>query len=261
MRVVASVLWFVGCASESTEPPEPPAPDTSGVACGVELPGPPMDAVIESAPDYAERLDAVDLSGLPATIDLSHESDFTQAVVGYMLNQKNVRRLDRDALLERPMGRAVLAAVAQTDEETGTLDFVLLREGLHAFYACDRGYPATIEGFNHLYGDYTTWPKHRIRESVPKDKDRIIYVRPDGDAYAAETMAGGNVREVEIVLRGQRDDGALDFLAYTTEGELTDRSTFAMGPTGRVTSSSPYTCLACHLDGEKMTFTEVHPEM
>jgi hypothetical protein len=257
----ALLLALVACSAPPTETPVPTV-STAGVTCEENLGGPEMDAVVESEGGYRRRLDELDLAGLPATLDLSAEDPFVRSVVAYMLDRPWQDTWERDELLTLEMGRAVLGAVAKADPTTGELDFAFLRQGLHTFYACDRGYPATLAGFSARFGDYTTWERTVLRESIPKAHRRALYRAPEGGLWVAETLVkDGVVREVEIVLAGQRDDGNLDFVAYAEDGSLTNRSTFAMGPTGKVTSSSPYTCMACHVDPDAWTYDVVAPEM
>ena len=60
----------------------------------------------------------------------------------------------------------------------------------------------------------------------------------------------GVVRETELVWRGRRRDGALDFLVYDEAGRLRDGSTFVTSAGPEAPAAAPYACLACHRDRE-----------
>ena len=101
-----------------------------------------VTTAVEAQPGYDELLEALDVTALPETIDLSGLSTITRSIVAYMLE------IDLDALPDtmprdeiaaiEPMGRAVLLADG---------DLVLLRRGLHRFYQCARAFPLRLEDF------------------------------------------------------------------------------------------------------------------
>jgi hypothetical protein len=67
------------------------------------------------------------------------------------------------------------------------------------------------------------------------------------------------VRETEVLFTSLRSDGQLDFAAYTEEGKLSDRSTFATAGGTSVVLAAPYTCISCHLDTTAWTITRKMP--
>ena len=254
-----ALLLAAACAdgASDADPTDVAAPP--GVSCDADLPGPRIDPVVESAEDYRARLDALDPAAFPDEIDLKDEDEFTRGIVSYMLEGPWRDRRTKEALMATPLGHAVLASVVVGGND-GTLDLDFLRQGLHTFYNCERGYPATLDGFVTRFGDYAQWPSHTVDDSQPKAHPRRVFADPQGIVWVAETLVGERVRETEILVSGERADGSLDFVAYSEAGDLTNRSTFAMGPTGKTTSSSPYTCMACHVNTRRYTYDVIVPE-
>ncbi len=235
------------------------APDVDPVppiACGTALPGPPLGAVTEAEGGYADQLAAVDLSRLPDAFDYSAETPVSQAVINYMLGRPDTRVTREEAMAAGPLGLAVVAAFAQ---DGGGLDFGFLRRGLYHFYLCARPVPGSLTELRARFGDYSLWPSETIDCSKPKDGPRRIHRDDQAGVYVAETLLeGGEVRETEVIFTKLRADGQLDFAAYTQDGALTDRSTFATA-TSQVVAPAPYTCMSCHYDRESVTFSRQRP--
>lgn len=237
-----------------------PAPDTEvwapPVACGEDLPGPPMASVVEAEPGFAEELAAVDTDGVADPIDYGSESKLVRGVINYMLGRASGTTAARaEALDAGVFGRVILASAARED---GGIDVVFLRRGLHHAYLCSRPLPADLDEVRRRYGDYRSWPSSTVACSRPKGGPRRLFQDSKQGVYVAETLVDGGVRETEILWNTLRDDGQLDFAVYTADGELTNRSTFATA-SSEVTSSAPYTCMTCHLDPDAGTLTRLFP--
>lgn len=229
------------------------------VACGTTLPGPALaDGVTETQPGYAAELAALDLTTVPDPLDYSTSSAFVREVVNYMLERAAGTSVTHaEALAKGELGRAVLGAAAKGTG--GKIDITFLRRGLYAFYSCSRPLPIDLDTFKARYGDYQTWSKTDIGCSAPKNGPRRIWKDDTLGIYVAETLVEAGVRETEILFTNLRGDGQIDFAPYTADGHLTDRSTFATGSGGTVTSSAPYTCMACHVDTASGTFSDLFP--
>ncbi len=228
------------------------------------------DIAVEAFPNYDEELAALDLSTLPAEIDLSTEDSLRRGIVAYMLEQEFPELpsvLDRDTLLAAgPMGKAVLAAymIAQNKGDEG-IDLVFLRRGLHRYYQCVRAFPLTLEGFKKAIYDYTDDSGYFFESGI---KDSTRYIRENHEllVYIAETVdaedeADPLVRETEILLGGRRSDSALDFLVYDHDGKLMDRSPFMAFSGDTVVGSAPYTCMSCHIIPGAFSFGRIFPDM
>lgn len=229
------------------------------VACGTVLPGEPMKpGLTETQPGYAMELGAVDLSTVPDPFDVSAESTLGRGVVNFMLERSSGTTVTHaGALALGGIGKAVLGAAAKGQD--GKIDFAFLRRGLHYHYPCTRPVPRDLGVFKSRYGDFATWPTTTIPCSKPKNGPRRLRENEALGIYVAETLVADVVRETEVIFTKLRDDGQLDFAAYTAEGELTDRSTFATASGGSVTSAAPYTCMSCHLDRTSGTFSVRFP--
>lgn len=231
------------------------APDAAGppgygpaVACGSELPGPPLKAdVTEAQPGYAEELAALELSSVADPFDYSAESKLAITVINYMLGRAQGTSIaHREAMERGGLGRAVLGAAAKGT--AGRIDLSFLRRGLHYFYPCTRPLPADLPELRRRYGDYRTWTAQEIACSRPKNGPRRLYENPGLGVYVAEAVVQGSVRETEVIFTSLRTDGQLDFASYTAEGALSDRSTFATSGGGTSTLAAPYACISCHVD-------------
>lgn len=284
MRILTllSLTWLcVACSPGADEPGlEDPAPDLSlappdlglappdlagpaeyqpPVACGTVLPGPPIKPdVTEAKPNYAEELAAIDLSTVPDPLDYSADTKLAITVINYMLGRSEGTSISReDAMKKGGMGKAVLAAAAKGTG--GKVDFAWLRRGLHYFYPCARPLPPDLTELRKRYGDYRTWPMQELPCARPKNGPRRLYEDHKLGVYVAETVVNGKVRETEVLFSSLRKDGQIDFAAYTDEGRLSDRSTFAAGSGGEVTTAAPYTCISCHLDATKWSISNRVP--
>jgi hypothetical protein len=243
-----------GAAPDAAAPIEAAVDAAYGpaVACGTVLPGPPLAAnVTEAESDYALRLAAIDTSVLPEVLDLSAKSTLVRGVVRYAL-ESSVDVHSRSKLAAQgKLGAAVLGAIAKAGATGTDIDFGFLRQGLHYFSPCARPLPPDLATLRARYGDYKTWARIDIACAKPKNGPRIVYENAGAGVFVAETVAdGGAVRETEALFTKTRTDGQIDFAAYTAEGKLTDRSTFATN-TSSITSSSPYTCMSCHVSAGK----------
>lgn len=229
------------------------------VACGAALPGPPLKPdVVEAQAGFADELAALDLSRVPDPLDYSGESKLTIMVINYMLLRgEGTRIAHAEALKAGGLGRAVLGAAAKGT--AGRVDFAFLRRGLHHFYDCSRPLPADLAELRRRYGDYHTWPMQELACSRPKNGPRRLYGSDAQGVYIAETLVAGQVRETEVLLTALRADRQIDFAAYTVDGQLSDRSSFAAGAGGTVTTAAPYTCISCHMDSGTGTVSRLFP--
>jgi hypothetical protein len=273
---------LVACGSDPEGTPNPtPVPNDAGVpaedggslpdagtdaanyeppvACGTALPGETMRAgLVEAEPGYAAALAMTDTSAVPDPFDYRGESALFRGVINYMLERAAGDSLTRaSAMAAQGMGAAVLAAAAKG--QGGRLDFAFLRRGLHYHYPCSRPLPASLNALRTRYGIYENWTRLDIACAKPKNGPRRIYENGDLGVYIAETLVAGSVRETEVIFSKTRNDGQLDFAVYTPEGDFTDRSTFATGNGGAVTSASPYTCMSCHIEPGQGRFTVRFP--
>jgi hypothetical protein len=266
MNILMAIL-VAGCdrKPEPTPPPSelPPAPVVVVVAsCDDPVGGIPLsDGLVEAERSYDERVAAIDITQLPPRIDISAVDGIMRAVLAYTLElpPDELRdELDRDEVAARGrIGAAVLAAFASNDADP--LDFALLRQGLHRFYACDRGLPVNLNGFRATFGDFAAWPSVVVENSRPKAGPRRLYSDDASQVFVAESLDGDVVRETEIVFGGTRVDGMLEFVVYDEDGVLSAASRFATNGGSTVQSASPYTCLFCHVDRDSLRFDVVHP--
>jgi hypothetical protein len=218
------------------------------VACGGLLPGPPLKAgTTEAQPGYAAELAALDLSAVPDPFDYASDSKFVIATINYMLGRSSGTQVSRAELAQAAgLGQAILGAAAKGTP--GRVDISFLRRGLYYFYLCTRPLPGDLNELAVRYGDYRTWPAQELPCSRPKNGPRRLYENPASGIYVSETLTDSGVRETEALFTSLRQDGQLDFAAYTADGALSDRSSFATGSGAVATSAAPYTCMSCHAD-------------
>ena len=212
----------------------------------------------EAFPGYDEELSALDMDALPEQLDMSSFNGLERSLVAFMLERdldSLPDTLNREQVSQVPyMGPAVLGAFAEAVRlgKEG-VDFPFLRRGLHRYYQCVRAFPTTLEGFKKAIYDFDKLAPYEL-ESFPKNMLRRLRDDHEAQIYVAETLVDGKVRETEILLAGNRKDGALDFLVYEADGNLAARGEFATASGTNVTGASPYTCIACHFEKNPSTF-------
>lgn len=264
----SSLIWCLlaaACGGEGPAAPDAPAAADAAidapppsVTCGQAFPGPVLPTgVVEAEPGYADALAALDLTSVAYPIDLAAESTITRAVVNYTLGVVGQTSItEAQVIAAGPLGDAVRGAVAITGDNSVDLRF--LRRGLHHFTPCARALPPDLDALRARYGDWTTWPSTTVPCAAPKNGPRRIFERPDGMVFLSQTLVGDAVRETEVIMLDGRTDGQLDFAAYTDQGALTDRSTFATASSSTVVAS-PYGCMACHYDTAAQRYTDIAP--
>lgn len=257
-------LACAGCVPDGAT--DAGAPDVPRVSCDEPVGGHPLsENVLEATPGFDAAFAAVDFSQLPATLEVSGLPTDDQGAIAYALGMRLSdlgTGLDVAALMDRgEMGRAVLAAWAAADP-TGAegFDRDFFRRGFHRFYACDRQLPATLDGFEQLYGAVEDLELLSVDFSIPKGVPRALYEDRERHIYAARTtLDDGSVRETEILLGDHRPDGQLDFLVYDDNGDLMDRSQFITVTGSQVVSASPYACMSCHVNFETRAYDVIFP--
>lgn len=247
----------VGEGSPNAPEPEMPAEDAGVEAlippaeCGAAFPGPPPSNVVDLQAGYeADAAAARAAADVVYPVNLSEVPSFQRATINFMLGRTGGETIDEsDVVAAGELGAAVAVAIAAGGGSE--VDFIMLRRGLAHSYLCARPLPASLDELVEHFGDFTAWEStFEVGCSRAKNEARRIYEHPEGDLYVAETVdAEGTVRETEVLFRATRDDGHLDFAAYTADGVITDRSSFAT-PSSTLVLASPYTCLTCHVDME-----------
>ncbi len=235
--------------------------DLPEVICGDTYPGiPMMTGLIEDESSYSqsyeEEVSNYMWSHIPDPLDISSVQPFFKSLIQYMLHAPNQQRFSHEAILQHgATGEAVLNAFID-----GYLNTDMLRRGFHYAYYCSQPIPGSLDELRATFGDYKDWDNELMDCGAPKDLPRHVYRNEDFSISVAETLdLSGNVRETEIIFSTLRDDGQLDFAAYTENGELTDRSGFATFGGQDIFSASPYTCLTCHIDRNSNRFDNIHP--
>jgi hypothetical protein len=233
--------------------------------CGQQIGGRSLSSdAVESIPGYSNDLATLDLTSLPAEIDISQMDINNRARLAYALEMsldELGETLQRDTLLKgNEMAIAVLASFAPRDGGSVGFDLDFFRRGFHAYYACTQQLPLTLTGFETLYGRITDYPRKEVAFSIPKGGPRWVRENVQDHIYVAETVgADGGVREYEILISERRADGALNFLVYDSDGDLMDRSEFATVSGGTVVSASPFACMSCHVDFTERTYDVILP--
>jgi hypothetical protein len=223
------------------------------------------ETAFEAIPGYDDELAALDLAGLPESLDLGSLGIFVRSLVAYMLHIPLAElpdSLSRSEIAQVvPMGNPVLGAfaVAAAADAPG-LGLPFLRRGLHRFYQCDRAFPLKLEDFRLAIYDYGEDLFYEVL-SVPKNDTRRIRESEEEGVYVAETWIAGEIRETEILLSHSRSDGALDFLVYDQDGDLMDRSEFVTASGNTIGGASPYGCIACHFAGGSFEINVLFPDM
>ncbi len=243
----ATVLALWGCPEQQA--------DVELVTCENPLPG--IDwgdsDIPEAFADIDAELAATDISALPDPIDISAMASIYRGFIGYALGIAPAALGDSldhaTALAAGPLGEVVLASIARDPSSEAGMDFTFFRRGFHRFYTCSRGYPLTLEGFFQTFIDYRDMDGE-IVDSAAKCGDRNLILDSATQVYIAETLESGRVRETEILLRGNRADGQLDFLVYDENGALTERSIFPNAAGDELVAAAPYSCMTCHFDAD-----------
>jgi hypothetical protein len=194
---------------------------------------------------------------LPEQLDVARFTAYERGFVAYALDmpgEQLVGSVARDALLERgALGVAVLAAYARAGGDGVAFDFGFFRRGFHRFYSCARGFPVTLDAFRADWFDYAEVAPTVLLPSV-KGAETPRHLYGGGDAECdlqvsvAETLEGDEVRETEVLLRGARLDGPLEFVAYDASGRLMYRSAVTAVSGSEVIAGSPFVCMSCHFD-------------
>lgn len=239
-------------------------PEPEPLTCGVALPGVSLaSGLVENTTKYEATIAKLDLDAVPDPFDFSGESPLVVGIIRYMLQDLEATTVTHaDAQSKGGMHLAVLAAAAASDDQgaSGTVDIVLLRQGLHHFYPCTDQPPQSLALLKQLVGDYTKWDTEDVACGAPKDGPRRIYADSAQGVYVAETIEDGQIRETEVLFEKRRPDGQLSFAVYTPEGELTDRSTFATAGGSSIVLASPFTCMSCHVDIDTERYDVKRPE-
>ena len=251
-----SFLLFalISCDKESQLPDTSSGSLDSGQvsdACETLIPGVPWGDVTDFDPNFEDALNAMDFDSLPESFDISALLPIFRGGLAYALEISPSDlgdTLNRDEVLASGhLGRVVVAALS-TDDELG-IDYAVFRKGIQRYYTCSRGFPATLDAFESLFGpipeDYTDV------ESAAKCATRRLRRSPEQGFYVAESLWEGEVRETEILLDSNRSDGQLDFVVYDEDGMLTDRSQFpTIGEGEHLVVGAPYVCMTCHLSSD-----------
>ena len=259
LRVLTTLLLAISISAAADPGCPPEAPDAlARLASDLRGAEPCLEPSSDTDRAFDAELARLDLDALPASIDLSALLPFQRSLVAYVLERDPATMgdtLDRDALRASVSGRAVLGAFARG---TG-LDVIFLRRALARVYGCSRGFPATLDDFKRDRFSWTTGEGFVV-DSKPKRGPRRLLSSPDGTVHIAETLeADGTVLETEIILKGTRADGALDFVVYDAHGRLDTGSEFPLpsGETRRL--DAPYVCMACHTNPKTAKFDVVFP--
>ena len=252
------LLALSSLAACGVEPAGPDMPELRPpVACGAVLPGPPLSS-LESEPDYAQQVAALDLAAVADPYDYSAEIALTRGLVNYMLGRAEGTIVTRaDFAAAGPLGDAVRAAITITGGRS--IDLPFLRRGLYHAYNCSSTFPATLDELELRFGDTETWPSVIQDCAAPKGLPRRVRSHAEYGVYVAETLDGSQVREVEVIFTHTRPASGLDFAVYGPDGALTDRSTFATVDQSKVVGAAPFTCLTCHVDRDSWTFSIQRP--
>lgn len=246
------IVFVLGCSQSET-----PEVQSSAPTCEVAVGGEGQVAEF-NADETDSLLGVIDISGLEEDISTGDMPGLTRALVAYMLNQNGPDlRLKKSELEKTHMGRAVLAAIKAGRDAGEPVDFNLLRRGLHRYYLCDRAYPMTLDAFRAQVYDYNALPPYPV-DSVPKGATRWVRLDSDRLLYVAETVVDGKVRETEMLIGQNRNDGALDFLVYDGDGNLSDRTDILRDDKDQVVDA-PYGCMTCHIDWDTLRFDLLEP--
>ena len=228
--------------------------------CTSAVGGAPWDEnqPFESIPGIETELSNLDLTTLPEEVDISTILPLYRGYLAYALQIEAADlgdTLPRDETLAKgDLGAVVLGSLLLGDDILG-IDFSFFRRGFHRYYTCSRGFPATLGDFVAKYGDYEPWDYTDV-DSIAKCDIRRLLPDLEQQVWVAQTLVDGQVRETEILLKGDRTDRAFDFLVYDEDGQLSDRSRFPTLNNGPSTvAATPYVCTTCHTDTEAVEST------
>jgi len=257
--LIFAALAFSACGKDSGDSSDSAdsSPEVELVDCDMELPELPWgdSKPVEANGGIPQALDALDFSQLPDPVDVSALPSLYLGFVAYALDipPENITdSLTHAQILEAgDLGRVVLGAFLKGQDDALGIDFSFFRRGFYHYYTCSKGFPTTLEGFETVYGSYSS-ENGTIVDSVAKCGDRNLIVNASAGVYVAETLVDGVVRETEILLDDQRADGNLEFLVYDVDGMLTTRSQFpTVGNGEHVVTSAPYACMSCHYNPDR----------
>lgn len=245
-------LLFSGCQDKNTDSEQ--ASDIQISTCSSPLPAvawSESSMPIEGESGIREELESLDLTLLSDPVDISALLPLFRGAIAYAL-EISPQDLPNQLMHEQAydagiLGKVVLGSLLLGQEDPTGMDFAFFRRGLHEYYTCSKGFPLTLEDFHIRYGSYTSTAGITI-DSIAKCNERKI-ITPYPNVYIAESLVDGVVRETEILLQTERNDGQLDFLVYDAQGMLTNRTQFPTINNGpHIVTSSPYSCMACHLN-------------
>jgi hypothetical protein len=248
--ICLGLVYLCGCLESHQQ-----APDVEFSTCENPLPG--IDwgdsNIPEAFSDIDAELAATDISGLSDPIDISEMAGIYRGFIAYALGIAPDELGDSlehaTALAAGSLGEVVLASIARDASGEAGMDFTFFRRGFHRYYTCSRGYPTTLEGFFATFLDYRDM-QGEIVDSIAKCDDRNLILDSASQVYVAETLVEGDVRETEILLNNNREDGQLDFVVYDEHGTLTERSIFPNAAGDEIVAAAPYSCMSCHFDAD-----------
>jgi hypothetical protein len=240
--------------SESEIPAATPTP-TNGIEdrCASARP--------EVLDDLERRREALARVALERTYSTTNLSGLEVSLVGFALevDAELVRpQLSTELALERgPLGQTVLLALGADSAEPGDLDRTLLELGLSRYYACSRDLPQTLVEFTQRWLDHRAFDAEVVETSLARGGPRTLYESEEHGIYVAESPTSAGV-EIEVLLRDERRDGALDFLAFDAAGKRVDAVSFrGSGVEGAL--AVPAACVTCHRSIETARVNVVDP--
>jgi hypothetical protein len=209
---------------------------------------------VEAIDGIEVELDEMNFAAMPESFDTSGMLPFFTGYLAYALElpvDEVTPVLTRDVALSRgKLGEVVYGAIwlGRQEGDGGLgLDVQFFRRGFFRYYACSREFPLTLEGFRTAYWDYPG-EGDLVEESAAKCGPRNLIIDHSLGIYVAQTIVDDHVRETEILMKSEREDGQLDFLVYDTAGKLSDRSVFPTLSMDEITSAAPYVCMSCHIE-------------
>jgi len=150
------------------------------------------------------------------------------------------------ALTRGVLGRVVLLALGADSGPGEPFDRALLDRGLSRYYACSRGLPESLSQLRERGFDYRSIEPLKIETSIAKGGPRELFEDAERGIFVAQNQTEDGL-ETEVILRDQRSDGALDFLAFDARGRRVDQLAFSgSGATGAL--PVPSACVTCHRD-------------